>query len=436
MKTSASIGIVGGGQLAWMMAREARKLGVELHVQTPDPQDPATDLATSVVLANLDDLEATRALAQRSERISFENEWVPLHDLAQLEREGIVFLPSLSSLAPLLEKRSQRQLLNQLNLPTPHWAPLEEAYPPPAVTDDASGEGDWLEDSSSPGLSAARPSPFPAEGPRLPEGLAFPVMAKASRGGYDGKGTRVLSDLSELKEHLAGVKPEEWILEEKVPFEMELAQVVCRDQLGHVRCFPLVQTHQRDHVCDWVLFPAPVSHAVEAYARNVSMSLATSLNYVGVMAVEFFFGARGLQVNEVAPRVHNSGHLTLEACATNQFAQQVRIVAGLPMGLTDSRVKGALMVNLLGSDPPANLDDCNAYRPQLAALEALQGATLHWYGKQPRRGRKLGHVTFVLEADHPGEREEECARRLREVRALWPWPELEPMAPNRSALTR
>lgn len=425
MQTNASIGIVGGGQLAWMLAREARKLGVELHVQTPDPSDSATSLAASVVLGELDDLEATRALAQRAERISFENEWVPLHQLEQLEREGICFLPSLSSLAPLMEKRSQRQLLNQLNLPTPHWAPLESAYPPPPPSPDEPPQGLGLEELSSQGSSHAHFNPQPPTGPRLPDGLSFPVMAKASRGGYDGKGTLVLSDLAELEAHLSRVNPEEWILEERVSFAMELAQVVCRDQQGHVRCFPLVQTHQRDHVCDWVLYPAPVSHSVEAFARNVAMSLVTSLNYVGVMAIEFFYGASGLQVNEVAPRVHNSGHLTLEACRTNQFSQQVRIVAGLPLGLTDPRVQGALMVNLLGLATAERADDDQLYQAKLAALEALKGARVHWYGKQPRQGRKLGHVTFVLEADTPQLRQEEWAKRLREVRALWPWPEPE-----------
>jgi len=426
VSTSASIGIVGGGQLAWMLAREAQKLGVELHVQTPDPLDPATRAASSVVLGSLDDVEATRALAERAQRISFENEWVPLAKLEQLQRDGIPFLPTLASLAPLLDKRSQRQLLNHLNLPTPHWAPMEAAHPPSPLLGshgEALGEEgpmpheatlDWWPSTTS-------SSPLPP-GRRLPNGLVFPVMAKAISGGYDGKGICLLHDQAALEHHLAHHNSEEWILEEHVPFEIELAQVVCRDLLGQVRCFPLVETHQRDQVCDWVLFPAPVSHAVEAYARNVAMSLVTSLNYVGVMGIEFFYGSRGLLVNEIAPRVHNSGHFTLEACRTNQFAQQIRIVAGLPMGLTDPRVKGALMVNLLGFGAPDSAEAKADYSAQRAALEAMEGAQLHWYGKSPRTGRKLGHVTFVLEADGVDHRQEECAARLVNVRALWPWP--------------
>lgn len=423
--TSTSIGIVGGGQLAWMLAREARKLGVALHVQTPDPLDPATQEAASVVLGGLNDVAATRALAQRAGRISFENEWVALAELQQLEREGIAFLPSLSSLAPLITKRSQRQLLNDLNLPTPPWAPMEATLAPPP-RQEGFGHSSAPEPSLKDGGYGFSPSvgAQPPPQPRLPEWLHFPVMAKASSGGYDGKGTRLLEDQEALEHHLASHAAGDWILEERVAFEMELAQVVCRDQLGQVRCFPLVQTHQRDQVCDWVVYPAPVNHAVEAYARNVAMSLVTFLNYVGVMGIEFFYGPGGLLVNEVAPRVHNSGHLTLEACRTNQFAQQVRIVAGLPMGLTDPSVPGALMVNLLGYEPPEGAAASVGHRKQREALEALEGAQLHWYGKAPRLGRKLGHITFVLMADGPEAREEECQRRLAQVRAVWPWPEM------------
>jgi 5-(carboxyamino)imidazole ribonucleotide synthase len=425
VSTSASIGVVGGGQLAWMLAREARQLGLAFHVQTPDPLDPATRAASSVVLGRQDDVEATRALAQRAERITFENEWLPLEAFEQLEREGICFLPSLSSLAPLLGKRSQRQLLNQLNLPTPLWAPMEAAQPPaPPLPShellESFGDGD-PETFSSWDSPPTLPPPAP-RGPQLPDGLRFPVMAKASSGGYDGKGILVLSDLEALERHLAEHNPEEWILEERVSFDLELAQVICRDQLGQVRCFPLVQTHQRDQVCDWVLFPAPVSHAVEAYARNVGVSLVTSLNYVGVMGIEFFFGPHGLLVNEVAPRVHNSGHLTLEACLTNQFSQQARIVAGLPMGLTEPRVKGALMVNLLGFAPSDSAEARTDYAEPRAALEAMEGSRVHWYGKRPRLGRKLGHITFVLDSDGAERREEERLRRLAEVRRVWPWP--------------
>ena len=376
-----SIGVVGGGQLAWMLASAARNLNVPLHVQTPGAHDPATTLATSVVQAELDDVSATRELARRSSAITFENEWVDLPALAPLSFDGVAFLPSLEALSPLVCKRSQRQLLQSLGLPCPHWCELP---------------GDGL----------------------LPEGFAYPVMAKASTGGYDGKGTAVLRGAEDLEALLARVTASDWILEEFVPFEQELSQLACRDRAGNVQCYPLVQTHQHQQICDWVLAPAAVPHAVQAYARNIAASLLTAMNYVGVLSIELFYGPGGLQVNEIAPRTHNSGHYTIEAAHTSQFEQQVRIVAGLPMGAVDLQVPGALMVNLLGFES-SEAD----YLPQRDALAALPDATVHWYGKQGSRpGRKLGHITLLLQGTTPRERGLQAEQLLEQVRQIWPLP--------------
>jgi 5-(carboxyamino)imidazole ribonucleotide synthase len=254
--------------------------------------------------------------------------------------------------------------------------------------------------------------------PRLPLGFAFPVMAKAASGGYDGRGTRLLDGQADLEALLAEVDPDGWILEELVRFDQELALVACRDRLGGVELFPLVQTHQHRQVCDWVLFPAEVDHAVEAFARNVAASLLTALDYVGVLSIEFFYGPGGLQINELAPRTHNSGHYTIEACHTSQFEQQVRIVTGLPLGSTQPRLAGALMVNLLGSDAIQTQMDLEE---RLERLRQLPGARLHWYGKQGLRpGRKLGHLTIPLQAASGAERRSECHHWLEQVRVIWP----------------
>jgi 5-(carboxyamino)imidazole ribonucleotide synthase len=259
--------------------------------------------------------------------------------------------------------------------------------------------------------------PQPPE-PRLPEGFTFPLMAKATSGGYDGRGTRVLHGQADLEGLLAEVEPAAWILEELVRFDQELALVACRDRQGSLELFPLVQTHQHRQVCDWVLFPAAVDHAVEVFARNVAASLLTALDYVGVLSIEFFYGPSGLQINELAPRTHNSGHYTIEACHTSQFEQQVRIVTGLPLGSTQARLPGALMVNLLGGDAtasPAQMEE------RLERLRQLPGVHLHWYGKRsPRPGRKLGHLTIALQAGTPEERRTECEHWLEQVRAIWP----------------
>jgi 5-(carboxyamino)imidazole ribonucleotide synthase len=408
------MGIVGGGQLAWMLADAAGALGVDLHVQTPSSDDPATRRAHSVVVAPLEDVGATRQLAERCAAVSFENEWIPLQALAPLAAEGVQFVPSLQALEPLVDKRRQRQLLDALNLPTLRWCSLEAVLLPPPTQDTTDGEA---ADALTDGAVLTAPEPLPLE-PRLPDGFAFPVMAKAASGGYDGRGTRVLHGQGDLEALLSDVEPSGWILEELVRFDQELALVACRDRQGRLELFPLVQTHQHRQVCDWVLFPADVDHAVEAFARNVAASLLTALDYVGVLSIEFFYGPGGLQINEIAPRTHNSGHYTIEACHASQFEQQVRIVTGLPLGSTQPKMAGALMVNLLGSpatSAPEELEE------RLQRLRQLPGVHLHWYGKRGLRpGRKLGHLTIPLQAGSAQERRLESRRWLEQVRAIWP----------------
>ncbi len=407
----ASVGVVGGGQLALMLAQEAPGLGLQLHLQAASATDPAVPLASSVILAPLDDVTATSELAQRCQVITFENEWVPLEALAALRQAGVRFLPDLGSLESLMSKRGQRELLERLALPTPRWCPLEQVLEPPPPPPEAPESTQGYVGPPQAAVAAPR-----QRRPELPKGFRFPLMAKSSRGGYDGKGTVPIPDQKALESLLAAVDPAGWLLEESVAFEMELALVAARDQGGNVVCYPLVQTHQQHQVCDWVLFPAPVNHAVEAFARNIAASLLTALDYVGLLAIEFFYGPGGLQVNEIAPRTHNSGHYTIEACACSQFGQQLRLAALLPMGSPEPLVPGALMVNLLGREGAEGRDedDCRA-------LAALGDAHLHWYGKSPSLpGRKLGHITILLRSTTPEALRLEASERLQEVRSIWP----------------
>ena len=378
------IGVVGGGQLARMLVQAAAERQVPIAVQTSKPADPAAGLASRLVAADPTDVAGTRELVVGCDGITFENEWVNIDALLPLEQQGVRFRPSLAALSPLVDKLSQRQLLDDLAIPSPPWCPLSL-------------------------ISPAQPA--------LPQGWTFPVMAKASRGGYDGKGTLVLRDIDALAQLLRAVPAEDWLLESWVDYELELALVVSRDQRGRIRHFPLVQTHQHQQVCDWVLAPAPVDPSVAALAYNVAASLMTKLGYVGVLALEFFYGPAGLQVNEVAPRTHNSGHFSIEACTSSQFDQQLCIAAGLPVPDPELNSRGALMVNLLGLDPErhAPLDQ------RLQALEAMPGLHLHWHGKSPETpGRKLGHVTLLLEGDTVLKRRDEAESALVAIRRIWP----------------
>ena len=414
MGAAPSIGIVGGGQLAWMLAEAARRRGVELHVQTPGAQDPAVSLATSVIQADVRDVAATRELASRCSAVSFENEWVDLDGLAPLAADGVRFFPNLEALRPLVCKRSQRELLNRFNLPSPAWFPLERVHEPPEPAEPADGDSN----------AAATPNPAPAAAsPQLPPGFAYPLMAKAASGGYDGKGTAVLCSDADLDGLLARVDASNWIVEEFVSFELELAVVAARDQFGDVVCLPVVQTHQHQQVCDWVLAPYEAPHALQQAVRNMAASLLTALNYVGVLSIELFYGPRGLMINELAPRTHNSGHYSIEACDLSQFDLQLLAVSGQQLSEPALQSPGALMVNLLGFEARAAEDPVAAYEGQRQALAALPDAHLHWYGKAGASlGRKLGHVTLLLQQGDPAARRQEAMERLEQVRQIWPLP--------------
>ena len=378
------IGVVGGGQLARMLVQAATQRQVPIAVQTSDAADPAAVLASRLVSADPRDVAGTRELVVGCDGVTFENEWVNIDALLPLEKQGVRFHPSLAALSPLVDKISQRRLLDDLAIPSPPWCPLSL-------------------------ISPAQPA--------LPQGWTFPVMAKASRGGYDGKGTVVLPDVDALAQLLRSVTADDWLLESWVDYELELALVVSRDQRGRIRHLPMVQTHQHHQVCDWVLAPAPVDPSVAALAYNVAASLMTKLSYVGVLALEFFYGPAGLQVNEIAPRTHNSGHFSIEACTSSQFDQQLCIAAGLPVPEPELKSRGALMVNLLGLNPDrhAPLDQ------RLQELEATPGVHLHWYGKTPETpGRKLGHVTLLLEGDTVLRRRDEAESALEAIRRIWP----------------
>ena len=428
------IGIVGGGQLALMLAEAAQDQGVALHLQTPGGGDPAVGLATTVLQAQIGDASATLELSRRCSAISFENEWVDLDALAPLAEAGVVFLPSLESLGPLVDKRQQRELLGRLSIPTPRWLPLnalgsaatfqplaglEPPSNPAAAANFFDSAVPWQVASPVPASAVAPAEGQPSQGEGgLPLGWSFPVVAKAIRGGYDGKGTLILRSTAELGRLHAQVDPALWILEEFVAFERELALVACRDRTGAVACYPLVETHQHHQVCNWVLAPAQASHGLEAMAHNMAASLLTALDYVGVLSIELFYGPAGLLINELAPRTHNSGHYSIEACSISQFAQQVRIVAGQPLQAPALTAAGALMVNLLGND------NGEAERAAaLTTLATLPQATLHWYGKQGSAlGRKLGHITVLLQATDPEERSREARQRLEDIRTIWPLP--------------
>ena len=378
------IGVVGGGQLAMLLIEAGKKRNVDVVVQTAAKTDPAAKKTNQLVLHDPTNPVGTKLLAEKTRLITFENEWVDISSLLSLENNGVSFVPRLQSIRPLINKITQRELLNSLDIPCPDWL---------AIPLKKSTEID------------------------LPADWGFPLMAKAAKGGYDGKGTKIIKNLKQLQEFLSVEREGQWMLEKWISFEKELSIVSSRDSKGIVRSLPIVETYQSKQVCDWVLAPADINHDVDLMVRNIAASLLAELQYVGVIAIEFFYGSEGLLVNEIAPRTHNSGHFSIDACSSSQFDQQICITAGINVPMPEMLVNGALMANLLGlqSNYPTSLTQ------RLDNLRGIPGLNVHWYEKEEeKKGRKLGHVTYLLNNKDALSRKKEALDVLQTIRSIWP----------------
>ncbi len=369
------VGVVGGGQLAWMMADGAKNLGLELIVQTPSRTDPACAIAHKTLLGPVADATITAELATYCDVITFENEFIDLPALRELEasqlevtgKKGAVFHPQLDCLAPLLDKYDQRQYCDRINLPSPAFATLHSKADLPQLTERVHAVG-------------------------------LPLALKTRRHGYDGQGTFILKTREEVATTWQRLSYQPVLLEAFVEFEKELAVMVARSRLGEVAVYPIVETEQIEQVCRRVIAPARISPQVNETVRAIATQLVNSLSAVGLFGIELFLTTDGqVLINEVAPRSHNSGHYTLDACVTSQFEQQLRAVSGRPLGSVALTSPGAIMVNLLGTeDTPAG--QTSEYRDKRQVIAALPNAYLYWYGKtRSRIGRKLGHVTVLTE---------------------------------------
>ncbi|MGB3768087.1 MAG: 5-(carboxyamino)imidazole ribonucleotide synthase [Phormidesmis sp.] len=362
------VGVIGGGQLAWMMAAGAKLLGIELAVQTPKPDDPACSIAQKIFLGAIADANITKEMAAACEIITFENEFIDLPALRSLTQTGTTFYPQLDCLAPLLDKYDQRQYCTQIGLPSPTFETLTEK----------------------------------ADLSTLPEkvkAVGLPLALKTRRHGYDGQGTFILKTLEAVETTWKALGYQPVLLEAFVPFEKELAVMVARDRTGEVAVYPVVETQQIEQVCRRVIAPARVAQTVVDEVNAIARKLVNSLGVVGIFGIELFLTQGGkVLINEIAPRTHNSGHYTLDACVTSQFEQQLRAVSNRPLGSVELTGKGAVMINLLGTEE-AKSD----YADKRAALAQIPNSCVYWYGKkQSRIGRKLGHVTILSDTSTDG----------------------------------
>jgi 5-(carboxyamino)imidazole ribonucleotide synthase len=350
------VGVVGGGQLARMMQPAAVALGVRLRVLVDSPTDSAAQVVPDCVVGDYRDLADLRGFAAGCDVLTFDHEHVPSEHLAALMDDGTVVRPGSAALVHAQDKRRMRERLSAGGAPVPRWSPVSEV-------------GEVASFASA--------------------GAGWPVVLKAVRGGYDGKGVWAVHDADEADWVLSHDQVPGFLVEERVDFTRELAALVARSPSGQAVAYPVVETVQVDGVCREVYSPAAVTDDHAVAAQRTALLLADQLDVVGVLAVELFDTPDGVLVNELAMRPHNSGHWTIDGAVTSQFENHLRAVLDLPLGDPSATAPHAAMVNVLGGDLP------DLYPAYLHCMARDPGLKVHMYGKPVRPGRKVGHVTVT-----------------------------------------
>jgi 5-(carboxyamino)imidazole ribonucleotide synthase len=366
------VGIIGGGQLARMCQPPAVGLSITLSVLTESADASAALVVPSSPVGDHTDVEAVLAFARECDVVTFDHEHVPAQVLAALEKEGVILHPSRAALVFAQDKLAMRRRLTDIGIACPAWAQVRDAASLQAFGDE----------------------------------VGWPVVVKTPRGGYDGKGVRVVGSPREVADWLSDVARDSagdpqgpgllaggLLAEEKVDFVRELAVLIARSPSGQAAAWSVVETVQTGSICTQVLAPAPdLDPRLAAVATEAGLRIAGELGVVGVMAVEMFevrdprTGEAAYLVNELAMRPHNSGHWSIDGAVTSQFEQHLRAVLDLPLGDTSARAPWTVMSNVLGGDFPALYP---TYRHLLARDPGLK---VHLYGKSVRPGRKIGHV--------------------------------------------
>jgi 5-(carboxyamino)imidazole ribonucleotide synthase len=354
LKPGDTIGILGGGQLGRMLAMAASRLGLRCQVFSPDPDSPAFDVVLNATCAEYADVEALELFANDVDVITYEFENVPAASAMILAARRPV-LPDRKILETTQDRLVEKDFVTRLGI----------------------GTADYAEVSSGAGLRAAITK------------IGLPAVLKTRRFGYDGKGQAIIRAGDDPDRIWKELGTKSAILEAFVPFACEVSVIAARSADGQVECFDVTENEHSDHILKISRAPAAIPEALAEQARAIAQKIANALNYVGVLAVEMFVvpqagGEAKVLVNEIAPRVHNSGHWTLDGASISQFEQHIRAIAGWPLG-KPVRHGPVTMTNLIGSE-------VDSYAEWLT----VPGATVHLYGKGPARpGRKMGHVTRV-----------------------------------------
>lgn len=352
------VGMVGGGQLSRMTHQAGIGLGVDFSVLAADPRDSAALVCGDVTLGDDRGLDDVLAFAKANDVVTFDHEHVPEPVLRAVEEAGGLLRPGRDALRFAQDKLRMRTRMAELDAPSPRWRAVTTLE---HVTGFA-GDTGW------------------------------PVVLKAARGGYDGKGVWVVDGPGEAREVVDRAAAEDvpLLVEEKVDFSRELAVQVARSPHGQVAVYPVVETVQRGGICHEVIAPAPgLAEELALRAQKLAIEIAHALDVTGVLAVELFETADDVVVNELAMRPHNSGHWSIEGARTSQFEQHLRAVLNLPLGSPRTNAPYTVMANLLGGEDP------DVYRRYLHVMAKDPEVKVHFYGKDVRPGRKIGHVTVM-----------------------------------------
>lgn len=351
MLFGSTIGIIGGGQLGRMMTTVAKHMGYRVIVLDPTPDCPTAQVADGQIVAAYDDLAAVQQLADKCDVVTYEFENVDLTAAQILEEAGI--LPQgANSLKVTQDRELEKKAMVDSNQPVADFAIV----------------------TTKEELQVAATK------------IGYPSVAKTCRGGYDGKGQVKLSNEADIETATEMLQQAgRLIVERWVPFDKEISIVFTRSQTGEITYFPVAENIHRDHILHATIAPARVSEQIAEKARQAAKAIAETIDVVGTFAIEMFVIEEGIMINELAPRPHNSGHFTIEACDVSQFEQHIRAICGLPL-IPIHAHGGAVMVNLLGKD----------VEPFFRQLDKNPHAHIHMYGKIENKPlRKMGHVTFI-----------------------------------------
>jgi len=374
MESGKTIGIIGGGQLGRMLTLAAKKLGFNVVVIDPGLNCPAAQVGAEQIVGDLYDPASIKELSGRADFITIEIEHLNTKTLEELEATGVKVSPSAKTIKLIQDKYLQKKKLFESGIPV---APFVE------ITDEASAY-DAMEQ------------------------FGGKMLIKTRHGAYDGRGNMVVESEADIHEALELFKDKALYAEAFIPFEKELAVIIARDVSGNIVTYPTVQTIHERNICVEVLSPAPIAEELREKAEQVAYKVAEVLEGAGIFAIEMFLtDSNDILVNEIAPRVHNSGHQTIEANITSQFEQHIRAISGMALGDTSMKVPAAVMINILGE---------RNGETNLTGLENIvdkEFVFVHDYEKSPTKiDRKMGHITAI------GDNLEQAKKRAEDARAV------------------